>query len=466
MRRLLLSVSLFRPLPAAAAAQPIEATVIFKDGFTIKGKLIQQRDFIIDPSGASIVIPKDGSPLYLDDDIRMIHFSVSQVQDAIPTKKGETRRDLITIHKQNPTNRKDVLLPGWYPEKYSQWNDKWERTLTVKTPTGRLEMTERIIHLTPWHTYIMNTRYRSDTMYLTKELPPQFILDLVSKYYAGQKEMKELDRRLQIARFAQQAGWHVIALTELEKLVKEYPEAKEDAKPHIDQLKSLRSTLFVEDIERTYRVGQHEEAQARITAFYQDYLVKEAGEKQKIVVQELKTKYDSARQKMELARQFLKQFPAKLNVGGRPFWTMAAATILEELTIDTLPRLDTFLNFAQQHRRELSENGKAPAQTTEEVLALAVSGWLQGNTLAEPDVRHANKLFKARLMLQEYVKTDGSVGRERLATGFSKEQELPVDVMARIVSNLPPILAYDKVSNEQLTLDVEIADATEGKYLV
>src|SRR5262245_27591649 len=166
MRRLLLSVSLFLLLPAAAAAQPIEATVIFKDGFTIKGKLIQQKDFVIDPSGASIVIPKDGSPLYLDDDIRMIHFSVSQVQDAIPTTKGETRRDLITIHKQDPIRtRTSVLLPGWYLEKYSDWNDKWESTLTVKTPTGRLEMTERIIHLTPWHTYIMNTRYRSDTMY-------------------------------------------------------------------------------------------------------------------------------------------------------------------------------------------------------------------------------------------------------------------------------------------------------------
>ncbi len=466
MRRLLLIVSFCLFLPAFAAAQVREALVIFKDGYSIKGKIIQQKDIILDPSGASIVIAKDGSFLYLDDDVRKITFSPYQVQEVIPSKQGETRRDLITIHKQNPTNRKDMILPGWMFEKYSPWNDKWERTISVKTPTGKFEMTERIIHMTPWQTYIMNTRYSADQLYLTKELGPEFVLGLVSKHFAGQKDMKELDRRLQIARFAQQAGWNAVALVELEKLVKEYPDAKESAKPFIDQLKTLRATMFVDDIERTHRIGQHEEAQARIAAFYQDYLVKEAGAKQQIIVQDYQTKYETAKEKLQQTKQYLKEFPAKVNPAVRPFWTIAAATIVEELTIDTLPRLDTFITFAQQHQRALKEKCKPPAQTTEELLALAISGWLQGNTLADPDVRHATKLFKARLMLQEYVKTDGSVARGKLATGFSKDQELPVDVMARMVRYLPPILAYDKISNEQLNLSIEIADAADGNYLV
>ena len=72
----------------------------------------------------------------------------------------------------------------------------------------------------------------------------------------------------------------------------------QDATKH---LKRLRVNLLVEDIERTHKIGQHEEVQARIAAFYQEGFAKEAGEKQKIIVQDLKTKYETAKQRMQQA---------------------------------------------------------------------------------------------------------------------------------------------------------------------
>lgn len=467
MRRLLVSVALFVFLPAIAIAQVREALIVFKDGFSIKGKVIQKKDYIVDPaSGRGFVIPKDGTFQYIDDDVRRIHFSPFQLQEVLPTKQGETRKDLIQIVKQRPTVRSSVILPGWMFEKASPWNDKWERTLTFDTGRGKVAMRQRIIMMSPWQAYFMGMEYAMDQQFLTKELGPEFVLTLLTQHYGAQKEMTEIDRRLQIARFVQQVGWFGLALTELEKLVKEHPEAKERAQPQIDHLKQLRATLFVEDIERTHRIGQHQEAQARIAAFSQDYLIKEADDKQRIIVQDLKTKYEIAKEKLRLARRYLKELPATLQVAERPFWTVAANTIAEELTIDTLERLGTFLNFAQQHERELNEKSKTPAQTTEQVLAIAVSGWLQGNDLAEPGVKNAKLLFKARLMLREYVKSDDIVARERLAASFAKENELAVDLIARLVRTLPPMLPYAKTSTDRLTLDVELPDVTEGSYLV
>jgi hypothetical protein len=337
MHRLQLALLLLAAWPATAAAQTREALVIFKDGFSIKGKIVQNRDFITDPvSGQSFVIPKGGGALYMDDDVRRIQFSPNQVQEVIPSKPGETRKDLITIRKQHPIrSRRDYVLPGWTFEKFTPWNDRWERTITVNTGRGHVEMQQRIILLTPWQTHLMIVQYNMDQQFLTKELGPEFVLGLLKKHYDAQKEMKEVDKRIQIARFLHQAGWYGVALVELEKLVKDYSEAKDIAEPLIAQLKEMRANLWVEDTERSHRIGQHDEAQNRIAAYVRENMGALAGEKQQIAVQDLKTKYETAKEKMRQAKQHLKDLPAKVDTENRPFWLVAAATILEELTLDT-----------------------------------------------------------------------------------------------------------------------------------
>ena len=72
--------------------------------------------------------------------------------------------------------------------------------------------------MTPWQTYVMNVDYDYDQQFLTKEMGPEFIMDLLNKYYGAKKEMKEADKRLQIAQFIYQVGWYGLALGELEKL--------------------------------------------------------------------------------------------------------------------------------------------------------------------------------------------------------------------------------------------------------
>jgi hypothetical protein len=466
-RILLLVVAALAALPGAARGQRREALIIFKDGFTVKGKLIQKQDFITDPaSGQSFIIPAGGGFMHLDDDIRRIHFSPNLVQEAIASKAGETRADLITIEKNKPVRRDKLILPGWQFEKTSEWNDRWERTIHVNTQRGHIDLTQRIIKLTPWQTYIMTLGYAWDPQFRTKELGPDFVTGLLQKYYEKKDDLKEHERKLKIARFLQQAGWYGHALKQLEQLAKEHPEAKETAEPFIKQLKQLRASYGIDDIERSHRIGQHEEAQKRISGYFAEKADELAGEKQKLLVQDLKNKYDAAREKIEQAQKHLKELPPRLPVEQRPFWAVATATIVEELTFDTLPRLDTFLSFAQQHVRELDGNTK-PAQTTEEVLALAVSGWLQGDKLAEPDVKNATRLFRARLMLREYLKTDGEFDRAKVLEAFSKDNEVSAEVMSRILRTLPPVSPPEKVSaREPMQFSIETSDTVGGAYLV
>ncbi|MCS7045478.1 MAG: hypothetical protein NZO58_03885 [Gemmataceae bacterium] len=467
MRPLTLIVVSWGVVVGSAAGQTNEATIVFKDGFTIKGRVVQAKDVLLDQkTGATFVIPKDGSFLYVDDDVRRFTFSPHQVQDVIPSKAGETRRDLPNIRLQKPTTRTNQFLPGWTIERYSPWNEKWERVLTVNTGRGKIDVRQRIIFMSPWQTHMMLVEYNVDQQFLTKELGPAFVVDMLNKYYGWKKNLSEVDKRLAIAQFVYHAGWYGVAFEELNRLVKEYPETKERAEGLIEQLKKLRAALFVEDLERTYRLGQHTEAQGRIAAYFKQDLAKDATEKQHISVVDLKTRYETANAKLHQARHFLKTLPTLVELSKRPFWTIAAATITEELILDNLARLETFLTFAQQHEREMQSTGK-PSHSAEEVLAIAVTGWLQGNSLAEPDVTMAHKLFKARMMVQEYLKTEERDARLKLAADFSREHELPIDMLARLLKHLPPVVPYDKTTDkEQHKLDITIADGVAGSYLV
>jgi len=73
---------------------------------------------------------------------------------------------------------------------------------------------QRIILLTPWQTFVINVEYDYDQQFLTKEMGAEFIMDMLNKHYGAQKEMKEADKRFQIAQFIYQVGWYGLALSE------------------------------------------------------------------------------------------------------------------------------------------------------------------------------------------------------------------------------------------------------------
>ena len=79
-------------------------------------------------------------------------------------------------------------------------------------------------------------------------------------------------------------------------------------------------------------------------------------------------------------------------------------------------------------------NRKKPTQTTEEVLAMAITGWLQGNQAAEPDAKMALKLAQFRELALEYLKTEDTTDRKKLLTSLTRsDNELPADVVVRLV---------------------------------
>ncbi|MFO0866366.1 MAG: hypothetical protein U0744_17265 [Gemmataceae bacterium] len=211
-----------------ASGQSREAVLVFKDGFVLKGKAVQQKDFIVDPAtGTSFTIPKSGSFLHFDDGPRRIFFSPAQVREVIPLKPGELTKDQLVISRVSGGGRVTALMPSWTFEAISDWDDSLQRVFRVTTETGKFSMTQRLILLTPQRAVIETLKHDWTQHLQTKEMGAEQVRTILFKHFAKQKDVKEIDRRYQIARFLMQAGFMEESEKELENLVKEFPDSKE-----------------------------------------------------------------------------------------------------------------------------------------------------------------------------------------------------------------------------------------------
>jgi pimeloyl-ACP methyl ester carboxylesterase len=447
-----------------APAQPLkEAAVIFKDGFYVKGKVNEKRDFIVDPaSGQSFPVPSGSGFIYVDDLVRRIHFSPNQVQEVIPIEPAVVKETMV-LRRLGTTLRGNMILPGWSFESVSDWNNKWERTLKVRTDRGQFDMTQRLTLVTPRAILGLSIGYDWDFGYLTQEFGPELTRSLLEKYYRDKKEFKEHEKRLQIATFLKQAGWLEYADKELEEAANEFPDQKDAIKKQREQVRELQGNRFVEDLERHHKLGQHDAAQEQIALYEKEGLDKAVSDKNKLLVADLKTKYEASTTQLGQARQWLRDLPSRTE--NKVFWVGATKFILDELNLDTVSRLETFLPFAQQHLREIEEKSKL-TQTAEEVLALAITGWLQGSTAADPDPKLAEKLFHVRQATLDYLKADTPAARAQALSSFRK-YELSPDVFIRLVRLLPPSHPYaEKIESEPVKMSVDLPDVNEGSYYV
>src|SRR5262249_6257287 len=156
-----------------------------------------------------------------------------------------------------------------------------------------------------------------------------------------------------------------------------------------------------------------------------------------------KIKYQSLGDRLGQAKNALAAMPKLVSADVRDYWTGTANTILDELNFDTLPRLETFVDYAQQHLRDVEQKTK-PSQSAQELLAMAVSSWLLGTASAEPDANNARLLWSARTMVLDYPKNINATHRKKLLSSLSQSGSVSVDVLARIIKNAPPPFPLDK----------------------
>jgi hypothetical protein len=434
----------------AALLAPARADiVVLKDGHMLFGKVKRESQVILD-SGQPFEIPK--LFFLVDDHVRRVIFGSRQVEEVEPGDHN-SEGDMITLRKQ-VINLDNFQLPSpMQLVSVAPWNEKWERVVKIRGPNTAADVPQRISFLTPYYLRADSLRYRWPVLYFTREYDPDTIRTLL----AAHPDLKlsgdsgDATKRLRIARFLLQAGWLEHADQEYAAITRDFPEEKDKAEAGRDQARKLHLLEVVQEIHRAQEAGRSGWVQHVLKVLPMQGL----DEKQQARLRELRTQHEAARDRLARAQRFLTELPPKIDdTPKRDLFTEAASAILAELTEETSSRLDGFAALALQAERE-RKNDRKPSHAPDQLMALAVSGWLLGNSVADTRVDAALRLWRGRQFVLDYLRSHSAAERRQMLQAYAKDNPASVDEIAQMLALLPPpehVGPWSVVSAQWLTL--------------
>jgi len=445
-RRFFLALALLLGL-APLTGSPARGDLIFlKDGFVLDGKVGREHDAVWEKEMRDYILVPKGFSFYVDDVVRRIYFSHSLVGE---TKTSDRKEEIRVINK-NFVMGGGARFPGLDAVlDTGNWNDKWERSYSFRYPKGQLKLTQRMGFLTPYHARAdATTHVVWNAFYMTRELGPEVVEGLLRshpdfKITSELKPEERAARRFRLCDFLAQAGWYNLAEAEFNAIAKDLPEQKKRVDAALAALTRIRGREGLEEIKRLHLAGQFEKVWQRLGEFPQ------AGVDDKVLadVASLKADYTATRKKLEQACGFLDDLAMRVGGGNRQAFLDMAAGIKAELSPDTLPRLDAFMGQAAQAKR-LREQGKEVAPA-DELMSLAITGWLLGSPSAEANVQRALRLWAARSVVLASLREPGELKRQKLVADYlAGKGVVPVDEFVQMIPALPPPAAEEKFDSK------------------
>ncbi len=178
-----------------------------------------------------------------------------------------------------------------------------------------------------------------------------------------------------------------------------------------------------------------------------DFAVKGVPEKIVSELQELKAEYETTDHLLAEAGRLLEKAQGEATGASSKLLAAAAVEIRANLNFETVGRLDVFLGQARQAER-LQKRGKKGEVDPQQLLSLAVSGWLLGSSSAETSAETAVRLWRGREMVLTYLRTEDDGQRRSLVKahlGGSRREAASLDELIQIIRQLPPIEAEPKL---------------------
>ncbi len=426
--------------------------LFFKDGFAIEGQVKREMTLEFDEVARDVFQMPKGF-FFLNDGPRRIYFNPSQVRFVHEKDTGgevkivrPNPRGIQVNPKRMPPLLEVLRAPDWDPD--------WNRRFQFRSADGLIDVPQHIGLLTPyWMRADSPGKYWWSCAYLTRELGSDTVQALLNTHpdfeeKSNLKPEQRLSIRLRKADFYVQAGWLDLAEKEIDRARDDLPEQKERLDAARTMLLKVRATDRIEEIKRR-RAGAQDK---RVVALLTDFPTKGATKDQVAEVEVLRHEYKSASELIaETAQQLKRTREASIGIPGSVLRD-AAALIESELNFENVARLDAFLGQARQDER-LKKAGKKSEVEADQLLSLAVSGWLLGSASAEKSVETARRLWRGRDLALAYLRSDDDEKRRLMLkrhAASSHTDAASVDEMVQILRTLPPAEPEKKVSTDEV----------------
>jgi pimeloyl-ACP methyl ester carboxylesterase len=462
-------VGLLGPLAGPGRAEkPQVGAILFKDGFSLQGYIVREKKTITDSATGQPFQLAEGFFL-VDDLARHIIFSPAQIQKVLPEAPFNPDADALSRVTSIDLSVARPLPPIRELVEAGPFDESWNRTFQYRTTDRPVTAKQHLAVLSPYYARldcvprlhgVSIYLYRWNAYYLTRELGPEQVRRLLYlhpqlKESQSTPEEERATRRLKAARFLLACGWPDEARADLEQLARDLPGQKSRVDAELDVVRRAETAQRAQDLRLAYRAGQFERAHKALA----DFPTQGVDEQVLTDVRQLRTEADTAAENVEQAHRFLKELPDKLSQLDQQGWLpAAAAAVRAEVAPDTVGRLETFLGQAKQADRQ-RQQGKTPELVPQQLLALAVSGWLLGNTAAEAKIEAAERLWRTRQFVLEYQRTEDRASRQKLLAEYERKGSgaLALDELGQLIGTLPPPEPEEKL--DRVPREVKVKDA-------
>lgn len=392
--------------------------VILKDGFVLQGMVKRESVTEFDPvSKEPVVIPKG---FYMvDDGVRRIYFNPGLVRTL---DKRDPLQEEKWVHNKAIYIPNGKGAPPFLAEvEATDWDSKWERTLKYRSPVGVVGIFQHISNLSSYAIRVDATsKFVWSSMYLTQEIGSKKVLDLIKSHPDFQNTDKvkpeELaSRRFKLVDFLSQAGWFEESEKELKALGKDLPEQKERVEKTQEIIDSLKGRERLEKIKRIIGSGRLAEARKQLDLFPKS----EAQDKILTEIQSLQSKLEKALEEYLGVQKNLSYLAISLTEKkSDPILINAIQSLPKIITEESIDRMEAFSSISRQKGKD---GETLSLVELEKRASLAITGWMMGNSSAEPNPTTAKRLWQIRAFVVNFIKAENSLGRKAAFDDFLKK---------------------------------------------
>ncbi|MCS7014872.1 MAG: hypothetical protein NZM42_01980 [Gemmatales bacterium] len=414
--------------------------VFLKDGTVLRGRILREGQIHRDPASGNVVWLADTQGFYLvSDGARRIAFSHKNVHLAVsdpPEQQTQALQAFRLPRQLNVFNVSPTLhrVPNfsevgpWLVSERPQTNGS--RVVKGEFLPGLTQRIQYITSITPQAVLASAAEIRWTAAYRPEEFDRGTLLSIVRQHLRTQKTpLAPYEQSLRLFRFCLQTGWLEEAEAELLKL-REDPQAPTEVLVELEQqLRRAQADQIAKRLEWAYAAGQYQRVEELLRQFPAAY----ATEKALRTARTVQVQLQDRRRELETTKRLLK---ALRSAAAEP-WALPLREITEQLNLDTATRLEPFRQLALQEER-LRQQGKSPQLQTEQLLALAVTGWMLGERLAEANVELAQQLWREREMILRILVQDHPRERLELMEKLRQARSQDVDLLVQMIRYLPP----------------------------
>ncbi|MBX3440261.1 MAG: hypothetical protein KF861_22415, partial [Planctomycetaceae bacterium] len=391
-----------------------------QSGFVVNGRPIEVE-------GLSVKAARQGQgpvTIYhlwmVDDGLRRTFVPQRQVRKGDVETENLLNIDEFEIRRERRNRVIGPTIIGSYLEK-TPFDLDGRRTVTLAGAREPIPIIQEITRLRPDIVTVNGVSHRWTHALTTTALSDETLLALLRKA----TDASNPQDRLRIVQFLSDADRYTLAQQELAAARKDFTDLAARADQVEQQLNHLISVKALGEIKQRRRAGQDAFAYAYAQKFPADRVSADVWREANQILESYRTQV----QQMDNARILLGELQALLPDEQAEQIAPLRSILCDELGFATVNRLEPFL------RSESDDTLSA-----DEKLALAYTGWLLGDARADTDLALALRLWRARFLTLEYLRSNQELDRKAALRELLATDSASVSTLATMIPHLPPAL--------------------------